>query len=35
MKKLRDKSLFVMGGGEWERYWGALGITWYRGNKGG
>lgn len=25
MKKLRDKSLFVTGGGEWERYWGALG----------
>lgn len=25
IKKLRDKSLFVTGGGEWERYWGALG----------
>lgn len=35
MKKLRDKSLFVTGGGEWERYWGALGDHMVSGNKGG
>lgn len=33
MKKLRDKSLFVTGGGSGKGIGGLWGITWYRGTK--